>query len=1244
MARRVIRKLDVAGRTSFDEQLWPVSALLVVLCALSAGVIIGTSQFTHELAWSNGWVRLATLVASAGLLMGLAWWFRGQVGRRFQFGAAVSLLLHALIAILLHWQHLTSVHEIHLAARQDEPSVLVRFEYQVRAPDEQVPREAHERPVDTPTPQDRPVERSRTTDVEPTLQQPQPQPLPETPRSVEPTRVAMKHNEFAAPKRAEAESRLSRSKADVPSQPSEQISAPEQRATSDPNTAPLQSQATAVARREAASATQPTSPQTVGTIEVAPESAQPTRRVAEDASRSAPSGQATPSRAVAQASATPAAAIESPSIAAAATAQPAPAIEAAAAAVARSDVAPPTRQATTEPNTAASPSVASAAAPARREQPESAMALPAAAQPSVRPSRSLASAAASSPATVSAPAVAAATPRTAEQPATLQPPAVTSIDRTASGTIGIGQAPNFDQALPAPASNRSIASAAAQRAASTIDIGPAPAASNPTPLGRSQAQAAVESATALAQDAAPAVYRSGPVPTELEASSAAAISRQSSAAPQAPIAADAGNLFADTGRPSVVSAAGQSRSDGGGQPTIADAANPGQPQRTTASGEAATAVARDSAAQVAAPDAGNAPAPAAPQVAAADNTRDEPPVASVGPISADTAGAATPTQDAVSTASGARASTQTGVPTVTTTANGAPTRTGTSAFSAADDVQLPSTAPTANAGEVATLDARVPALARTAIAATAIERGGPPADAASGVLTDVRPLAARADADATDGGGPDISRQAPLARVITNATTAGDGQAIDVPELASNAQTAETQAAGDAQPGPATGPNAVERRSSGGVPVQIASVAGPGGLAAEPSPVVGSRKLSAQRESDLIHDTDTRFLGREIAGAIPQPSFIRDAAKAFERRGRDNGTGQGQQGAKTEETIERGLDFLARAQQQDGSWSFQRFPGATADDAGSIHSDTAATGLALMAFLGGGYDHFEDKHRDTVRRGLYFLVQRQKETGDLYHAQDAESHNSAWLYSHAIATIAMCEALGMTGDADLQAPAQRAIDFIQSAQDKRFGGWRYRPGEGSDTSVAGWQLMALKSGELAGLGVKPETYQAVRQWLDRAQVPDDGSRYLYNPIQPNTQYLTDQRRPTMTSVGLLMRLYLGWDRTRDELKRGAEQILEYPAMYGTASNPMRDTYYWYYATQVMFHMGGSYWERWRGKLHPLLIESQIKQGPLAGSWHPNGNIPDRWGPHGGRIYVTTMDLLSLEVYYRHLPIYEATAK
>ena len=57
----------------------------------------------------------------------------------------------------------------------------------------------------------------------------------------------------------------------------------------------------------------------------------------------------------------------------------------------------------------------------------------------------------------------------------------------------------------------------------------------------------------------------------------------------------------------------------------------------------------------------------------------------------------------------------------------------------------------------------------------------------------------------------------------------------------------------------------------------------------------------------------------------------------------------------------------------------------------------------------------------------------------------------------------------------------------------------------------------------------------------------------------------------------------------------------------------------------------------------MRVDSQIKEGAIAGSWDPLLPVPDRWSAHAGRVYVTAMNLLNLEIYYRHLPIYEETS-
>jgi hypothetical protein len=423
------------------------------------------------------------------------------------------------------------------------------------------------------------------------------------------------------------------------------------------------------------------------------------------------------------------------------------------------------------------------------------------------------------------------------------------------------------------------------------------------------------------------------------------------------------------------------------------------------------------------------------------------------------------------------------------------------------------------------------------------------------------------------------------------------------------------------------------------------------------TPDVGSMSRQARPDSQLVHPTVARFLARTAGGPLAIDGRAREPAQAFSRRrGRQmDPTGDyGQPPERTEKAIELGLDFLARHQAPDGSWSLHNYGQGRRGyerETSQLRSDTAATGLALLAFFGAGYDHYDDEYAEQIRNGLQFLLKTQKPDGDLFLPMDAESNKSVWLYSHGIATIALCEAYGMTGDEDLREPAQKAIDFIVASQHPERGGWRYVPGRESDTSVSGWQLMALKSGELAGLTVPQETYTRVEKWLDVAEsAPGEQTQYAYNPFAPLQtapgRFADQGRRPTpaTTSMGLLMRLYTGWNRTDPRLSSGCDYLLSHPPRMGTAQQPQRDSYYWYYATQLMFHMKGDYWKEWNGQLHPLLVDQQLTSGPLAGSWDPRRPVPDRWGVLGGRIYVTTLNLLTLEVFYRHLPIYEQTAK
>ncbi|MCX7703524.1 MAG: hypothetical protein N2234_05430, partial [Planctomycetota bacterium] len=109
------------------------------------------------------------------------------------------------------------------------------------------------------------------------------------------------------------------------------------------------------------------------------------------------------------------------------------------------------------------------------------------------------------------------------------------------------------------------------------------------------------------------------------------------------------------------------------------------------------------------------------------------------------------------------------------------------------------------------------------------------------------------------------------------------------------------------------------------------------------------------------------------------------------------------------------------------------------NDAGaSPYFDVAVSGFAVLAFLGHGNTHRIGKFRKTVQMGLEYLLKKQDSDGWL--GRTSETHE--WIYNHAIATMAICEAYAMKQDVWLREPCERALDCIIRAQNPGAG-WRY---------------------------------------------------------------------------------------------------------------------------------------------------------------------------------------------------------
>jgi hypothetical protein len=322
--------------------------------------------------------------------------------------------------------------------------------------------------------------------------------------------------------------------------------------------------------------------------------------------------------------------------------------------------------------------------------------------------------------------------------------------------------------------------------------------------------------------------------------------------------------------------------------------------------------------------------------------------------------------------------------------------------------------------------------------------------------------------------------------------------------------------------------------------------------------------------------------------------------------------------SNSERCVTNGLKWLAKYQQPDGKWSFHH----GFDDPGSLDKcTTGATGLAVLSFLGAGHTHKSEQshYRLVVDKGLKYLVSQLKRQGTLGDLRGKVVSNEG-MYAHAIATLAICEAYSQTRDSDLKNAAQWAVNFIVAAQDPKGGGWRYSPRQPGDTTVTGWQLMALKSARNGRLKFPEKTLVGASRFLDSVQVLG-GSRYGYD---------TRGEAPSMTAIGLLCRMYLGWTHENAALAGGIDFLSHIGPSQG-------DIYYDYYATQVLHHWGGSEWQKWNEVLRDRLIETQVKRGDAAGSWKPTG---DRGAAAGGRLYQTCLSIMTLEVYYRYLPLYQ----
>ena len=398
---------------------------------------------------------------------------------------------------------------------------------------------------------------------------------------------------------------------------------------------------------------------------------------------------------------------------------------------------------------------------------------------------------------------------------------------------------------------------------------------------------------------------------------------------------------------------------------------------------------------------------------------------------------------------------------------------------------------------------------------------------------------------------------------------------------------------------------------------------------------------------------------------------------------------------RSEATVERSLRWLASVQSSDGHWDASEFDAGLVEfdevhnvnrDFSGRDADTGITALVTLSFLGAGYTHEDGHYAIPVDRALDWLIRQQAGNGDL--AGSARKY--ARMYCHGIATYALAEALGMQKEllmgplidsellapgpvaatansaafmavagipprvsgltlsatasalADLQAMKFRRVDdlhlrsalvkamrFTIQQQDPKSGGWRYRTHQEGDVSMFGWQMMSLKSAEIAGLTIPTPVCDRMDFFLNSVRQGKHGGLFGYwRPLKDKDDVPVT---PVMTAEALFCQQMLGYPRDSDSSRESVDYLLRHLPRLSELNH-----YYWYYGTLAMYQFGGKPWEKWNGAVRDALISEQITEGPVAGSWDPKGP----WGRYGGRLYSTALATLTLEVYYRLLPLYQ----
>lgn len=318
--------------------------------------------------------------------------------------------------------------------------------------------------------------------------------------------------------------------------------------------------------------------------------------------------------------------------------------------------------------------------------------------------------------------------------------------------------------------------------------------------------------------------------------------------------------------------------------------------------------------------------------------------------------------------------------------------------------------------------------------------------------------------------------------------------------------------------------------------------------------------------------------------------------------------------AEVKKATAKACEWLASKQNADGSWGDARYP-----------NNTAITGFALMAFMSQGHVPNQGKYGPEVAKGCRFIMASQRESdGYLVGARGGN------MYCHGMATLALSQLWGMTGDEDVKKVLEKAVKLIVKCQSPD-GGWRYEPvPSGSDISVTIMQVMALRGAKDSGLHVPDKTMRKALDYIANCYDPTGGYTYMPHNRQPGF---------ARTAAGLCVLKLLGEMEIPDDDNKKVKVIDKYGANFGRSLDYLKRSmerpreHFWYghyYACHAMHQIGGEEWRDYYKSIKKRFLDMQLADG----SWS-RADVQA-----AGPVYQTSIAVIALSIPANYLPIFQ----